>query len=375
MQRNLAERLLAKIMSWTNEKKAAECAHLEDFANYKYDEYQQYRPGRRFLESLALWLCQFETENERRIAYEFVLDRIVFISEAEMNHLVELAFPTYLRPHLFNLVAQDLGISSFHVKKIANSVSYKQHRRRTLVLGMSDGARTGQFRRANWCDITNEHIWHAYEISADKAEDLRQELEKDIASLNEEVSEGNPQSEASFETIVLLDDFTASGKTFLRKEKGKWKGKIHKVLKMLEDKNEVLDSLMCRSDIRVIVIFYVATTQAIECLKRLLKKRGFARGKVEFHVVHCLDSGQKLTRSRDKGILSLVMNDKYWDESADDKHARIGGRSCRKGYAGCALPVILNHNTPNNSIFLLWAEESRKIQGLFPRVSRHRTFG
>lgn len=375
MQYDLAERLPAEIMDWTDEEKVAACAHFESFANYKYDEYQQYKPGRRFLESFVLWLRQFETKDERRTAYEFVRDRIVFISEAEMNHLVELAFPMHLRPHLIKLAKRDTGYSRFHVREITNSIPYQQHRRRTLVLGMSDGARTGQFRRVNSYDITNEHIWHAYDISTDKAEDLKQELIKDIANLNEKADKDDLQAEPSFETIVLLDDFTASGKTFLRKEKGKWKGKIHKVLNMLEDKNKVLGSLMCDSEIRVIVIFYVATTQAIECLKYLLKKRGFVRGEVEFHVVHCLDSEQKLTPPRDKGILGLVENDKYWDKRADDRHAKIGGTSCRKGYAGCALPVILSHNTPNNSIFLLWAEEHRSVQGLFPRVSRHRTFG
>jgi len=33
--------------------------------------------------------------------------------------------------------------------------------------------------------------------------------------------------------------------------------------------------------------------------------------------------------------------------------------------------VVLSHNTPNNSIYPLWAE-SAKLEPLFPRVSRHK---
>ena len=52
------------------------------------------------------------------------------------------------------------------------------------------------------------------------------------------------------------------------------------------------------------------------------------------------------------------------------------------GYGGCALPLILDHNTPNNSMPLLWAETvgSPKVDGmaavpamrpLFRRRQRH----
>jgi hypothetical protein len=48
MRDELAEALLAKVMNWSDEEKARERPILQDFARYKYDEYQQYAPGRRF---------------------------------------------------------------------------------------------------------------------------------------------------------------------------------------------------------------------------------------------------------------------------------------------------------------------------------------
>ena len=86
MKKELAEALLAKIMDWSDQDKARERARLETFASYKYDEYQQFSPGRRFIESLAMWLAQFQPGAERRTAYAFVCDRLVFFSTSEINH-------------------------------------------------------------------------------------------------------------------------------------------------------------------------------------------------------------------------------------------------------------------------------------------------
>ena len=61
----------------------------------------------------------------------------------------------------------------------------------------------------------------------------------------------------------------------------------------------------------------------------------------------------------------------YYDPSAKDMHPEWGG-DVPYGYKECGLPLVLHHNTPNNSLFLLWAEDSAKVRPLFPRISRHR---
>ena len=48
----LAERLLAAVMGWSAEQVAEQRPILQSFAKYKYDEYQQFSPGMRFVESL-----------------------------------------------------------------------------------------------------------------------------------------------------------------------------------------------------------------------------------------------------------------------------------------------------------------------------------
>jgi hypothetical protein len=121
----LAEALLARVMGWDQQKVAQERAVLQDMALYKYDEYQQFSPGQRFIESLALWLRQFPAGKARAVAYEFVRRRLIFISAAEMDQLVGLSFSTLIRPWLMGMVAAANGTPNHRVKAIEASEVYK----------------------------------------------------------------------------------------------------------------------------------------------------------------------------------------------------------------------------------------------------------
>jgi hypothetical protein len=85
-----------------------------------------------------------------------------------------------------------------------------------------------------------------------------------------------------------------------------------------------------------------------------------------------------LARPGDQDFLSLAEDDRYYRTRAMDEHELKGETDDMKlGFAGCALPLVLAHNCPNNSVFLLWADrlETGSARGLFPRVTRHREFG
>ena len=80
------------------------------------------------------------------------------------------------------------------------------------------------------------------------------------------------------------------------------------------------------------------------------------------------------------GTAMLCLCNRYYDHDLFlrlEKHCREAGQSDMKlGYADCALPIILDHNTPNNSVSLLWAETEGKsgahaMQPLFRRRDRH----
>ncbi len=368
MKKELAEALLAKIMDWTDQEKARERARLETFASYKYDEYQQFSPGRRFIESLALWLAQFDVGSQRRTAYDFVCNRLIFFSAAEINHLVELTFPTVVRPRLVETASARGGLPLDWIKAITETVEYRTLHRRTLYLGMSDGARTDWFRRANPA-ISNEQVFHAYDVSEVKSSDMVNNLKKDLTEISGVEPTGD---EALFETVVLLDDFTASGTSAIRYDEkaDKWKGKIPKIIEDLELDERLGASVI--QGVKVVIIAYIASEQAIEHIGKLLPKLPFSKGTVEFEVVCKLGQEVPLDKSRDAAFFTLMADDRYFDAEADDEHGAVGGSTKRYGYADGRLPLVLNHNTPNNSVYILWAEDVQTVRGLFPRVSRHR---
>ncbi len=372
MRDELAEQLLTKVMGWNQAEVTRERLILQDMARYKYDEYQQFAPGERFIESLARWLKRFKPD-ERRQAYEFVRKCLVFFSAAEMRDLVALAFPTLIRPRLLALAAAEANIDASRVKTAVESLAYKVLLRQTLFLGLSDGAHTDVFRRVN-PDISNEQIWHAYDYSESKAASLGKELRKDLTKL---LGREPTPEEAKFRLVCLLDDFTASGKSYVRpaKEGAGYDGKIATIIRRLRKTDEELSKFLQLDKLQALIIIYVAAHQAVSRLREDLPKLALPGELIDFEVVHELDPLLRLEAPRDAGILALAGQDKHFDKRAETEATRVGGENVRFGFADGRLPVVLSHNTPNNSLYLLWAEPWHDVRGLFPRVSRHRDFG
>ena len=80
----------------------------------------------------------------------------------------------------------------------------------------------------------------------------------------------------------------------------------------------------------------------------------------EYSITEGLILPETLPLSQSGDVAMLTLCDKYYDHALFkrlEKHCREAGMDTMKlGYAYCALPVVLEHNTPNNSIPLLWAE-------------------
>jgi hypothetical protein len=368
MRDALAERLLATVMGWGADDVARERPALQAMAAYKYDEYQQFSPGMRFVESLGRWLSQFRAPEERAVAYRFVRERLVFCSAAEMDHLVSIAYADFIRPLLLREVAREQGMNEFHVGKIVGSGAFRIRQRQCLFLGLSDGARTDAFRRSNSPDISHEQVLQTYEISRGRVGNLLRKLEE---SLSPHFGGVVPADEKRFRTIVLLDDFSASGTSYLTGSKlQEWKGKIGEFHRSIIDPEDACSQLADLRQTRVLLVLYVATDQAREYLNAKMAEMWNPGGvTTELLVVNPLGEAICIRHGGTDEIEPLL--DAYYDPDVEDEHTRKGGTDVKHGYAGCGLPVVLSHNTPNNSLCLLWAE-SPKVRPLFPRVSRHR---
>lgn len=366
MRIELAEKLLVKIMEWSAEEVSRERPLLQALSNFKFDEYQQFSPGIRFIESLAQWLNQFDSIEDRNVAYKFVKTNLIFISNNQISQLVNLSFSTLIKPILVNKVALISNLNRFYVKKITESETYKNITRQSLFVGLSDGSRIDQLRR--FAQLSNEQVLTSYFIDKEKIEELKSELDR-----------GNNLEK--FSTIFLIDDFTASGTSYARIENGcNFKGKLIKFLRKIyvnENDDQIFSTLFDLDSLSINIIFYIATEEAIQNIQNIINafndKNKF---KINFSInaVQIIDNKIKDSIIADEELINVISQSKYFDETIVDKHYKISGK-IEKPYLGfneCALPLVLNHNTPNNSIPIIWFSEDKKIKGLFPRITRHK---
>jgi len=105
---------LSDLMGWDDDISRREFAWLGLMSEMKYDSYQDFLAGMRFIESLADWLQQFPAQS-RTTAYAFVRNNLVFVGPAEMRHLVELIYPETVQPRLLRRVADIHDIPQYKV--------------------------------------------------------------------------------------------------------------------------------------------------------------------------------------------------------------------------------------------------------------------
>ena len=188
---------------------------------------------------------------------------------------------------------------------------------------------------------------------------------------------------AKFAFIVLVDDFTGSGKSLHRLENEIWKGKLEKCWNDVSKKGDSTPSVLethFESCWTLIVHHYVATVQALATIRsnNELRKANSVPNewyeRVLFTNGLTLPVDMKLTSETYPAFGELVS--KYYDASIETVHMRVGGGDAKWGFGSCGLPLVLEHNTPNNSIALLWAEsegkdEAHPMRPLFRRRQRH----
>ena len=360
MNPEVAERLLRAVMEDPAEAGFAEQLNiLRGLATYKFDEYQQYAPGRQFIAYLASWLEQFQGLEERRHALQFIQERLIFISDLEMRHLVTLMardrVPYLLQRH----VANRHNILEFRIAEVRARREFGRAQRASLFLGMSDGARIDQLRRSS-TELSNEQFAMTYELNKQRSTTMLNELKSDLKD-----------DDAGFEFIFLVDDFAGSGRTIMRHDDRELaKGRL---VRFVQD---TLPGLMHHHCPQIVIALYLATDQAVDHLRESISTfqapPWSPLSVPEVLTVMTIDDRARLVHGRaDSGFEPDQMFDdllhKYYDSSVEDEHKG----TVLHGYADCGLPLILAHNTPNNSLFLLW--ETQKTKPLFPRFQRHQS--
>lgn len=376
MNQDLGLRILAEIMHWSDDRAREEYRWLRLMARLKYDGYRDFQAGMRFFESLVTWLQQF-AHSERETAYAFVRDRLVYIGPSEMQKLVEQFFPKTIRDRLVSTVATQRGIPAFRIPGDDDArADLDRLRRQTLIMGLSDGARIDGIRHSNVGLLSNEQLVLATQLDKEKWEDL-------LGNLREEQKDQT----ACFRLVYLVDDFAGTGTSFFRynDQKEKWSGKLWRFKESIRAARDLLGSDPFASDWELCVHHYVASAAAAQAIldrqrdaKDALASDGWAKAvHISFGMI--LSSDLPLAEARDGAFMKLAQD--YYDPIIRTKHTDVGGVThLGLGYGGCALPLVLDHNTPNNAVALLWAETEGGVRDgaaapamrpLFRRRQRH----
>ena len=381
MNQDLGLKILGDVMQWDDERSREEFRWLRLMARLKYDGYRDFQAGMRFIESLITWLQQFK-QAERETAYAFVRRTLVYIGPSEMQKLVEQFYPRTVRERLITTVAAERKIPVHRVLAGPDALAATDRlRRQTLVMGLSDGARIDIIRHSNVGLLTNEQLVIATQVDSDKWQDL-------LSNLREELAD----PDAKFRLVYLVDDFAGTGTSFLRHNdtKKKWTGKLMRFRDSIVAAQQALNGESPFStDWQLCVHHYAASAAAakdivgrIDQAKQELAGPGWA---VETHfsfgavLPPTLPLGS--VPGRDDAFIALTNS--YYDPILRTKHTDVGGAThLGLGYGGCALPLVLDHNTPNNSVALLWAEtgggnrngmQAPAMRPLFRRRQRHST--
>lgn len=355
MKDSLAQELLAKITTdWTIERLTKERKDLQLLSDYKYDEYQQFEPGMRFIERLALWLEQFEPES-RNIAYEFIKDNLIFISTAELHHLIRITYPDFIRHYLIEQIAPELGVDEYMHEKIVSDNRFCALERQCLFFGLSDGAQIGVFRR--FSALKHEQVHPTYSISEEKANEILCEI-----------SEQAPKSGVSkCRFVFLIDDFSASGKSYLRRENGDLTGKIYKFYQQLKEKNTI--AKICDENVKICVVLYLATKKATRYIRETASEENIP---ITVIPIHELNDSVCMIEDDLKDFARLVLEKFDEDYVVTDAYRKGKCDKPHMGFDECGMAVVLSHNCPNNSLPILWSESKLKnTMALFPRFVRH----
>lgn len=416
MKYELALRLLQSALpNLASEGAAAELnRELRFLAEYKYNHYEMYHPGRLFLENLYLWLSQFD-ESERETALEFVRKNLIFVSRNEFQQLAQIMFNDRIRPLQFSIAAAELGVPEYRIKTIRDSKAFSRTTASTLYVGMSDGARL-DFLRRHRLEINNEQVIPYYAVDDKKAQGCLDALRKSV-----------DDPEAKFKCLLLIDDFAGSGNTLLRESISvalpeafvapeiptRWLARLRfskspsevelfysgglgsdevsdlralspdppylAAIELLAERSRRRETKPKGSLIKVAggaigpmlepdaVVRYcplLTTEHAVSRLEPL-----FARLQPPFTSTATLPAA---TISSDVSVTDGAsaigaLCEKYYSSAMADEHTG----DVTFGYDRCGLPLVLHHNTPNNSFFLLWNRREPSFRPLFMRYERH----
>ena len=338
---------------------------------------------------------------------------LVFISRDEFQQLAQILHYDHIRQRHLDLASAVAGIPRHRLSSLKSSTALTRIQRASLYVALSDGARIDYFRRHN-LDINNEQVLASYDPGSMKLEDLKAKLIEALAD-----------AQARFDCLFLLDDFCGSGRTLIREVvvataasslgslvipphlRGQlayddanrtltWQyrgdisaeqrsildavssaqpfrdGIAQLVTKAAARDTEIKGALskiaktglvkLVSERARVFFSPLLATQYAVDRMTPLVKRLPAPLDRLEILPAAILPESARI-RAGEGAVAELCR--RYYVPELGDEHTG----DVMFGYDECGLPLVLHHNTPNNSVYWLW---SRKwADPLFVRYERH----
>ena len=366
MKDKLAKHLLGTVIQWDVEELTKEKHIMQLLSDYKYDGYEQFSPGMRFIENLSLWLNQFENMSDKNIAYRFIKNNLIFISTKELNHLISITYSTIIKPYIMDQVSKKIQCENYFVTKIINNEEFRKSLRKCLILGLSDGSRLDILRRSS-PKLLHEQIYATYLINDDKSKELKKELCENIPN-------------EKYDTIFLIDDFSGSGISYIRKKNDNYVGKLAKFYEQIcvcpnkksSTINQNMNKLFDIENLKIFIILYIATKESLLHIETNFRKLVNKNIEINVSAILILEDDLKLDLILNNDFENMLK--KKFDSEIIDSHYKKGKHDKpHLGFNECGLSLIMNHNTPNNSLPILWHDDdSKNIFALFPRTKRYR---
>ena len=110
----MAKQFLVQLMDWDEIEATKRLEEIDLMADIKYDSYDQFMPGIKFVGNFYLWLSQFEKMEDRKLMYEFVKKYIIYINSTQVSHLIDLLYNTKIIPLIREKVVSDAKQSAYN---------------------------------------------------------------------------------------------------------------------------------------------------------------------------------------------------------------------------------------------------------------------
>jgi hypothetical protein len=365
-----------------------------------------------FFENLFLFLQRLDPA-DRTTALEFVRRNLIFISRDEFQQLAHVLHYDHIRQRHLDVTATATGIPRHRLALLREAPELARVQRASLYVALSDGARIDYFRRHN-LDINNEQVLTSYDPGESK-----------LAELSSKLAEVHG-SGAKFECVFLVDDFCGSGRTLAReivtstvdsdiaplaslpsalrgrfsydyaKRTLAWqyRGELTEeekteltalsandgfraavdelARKAASRETEVKGALskiaqtglieLMNDGARVFLSPLLATEYAVQRLTPIIKKLPAPLNRLEILPAAVISNSTRIVAGGGD-LADLCV--RYYSSTLGDEHTG----DVTFGYDDCGFPVVLHHNTPNNSVYWLWARKWG--DPLFVRYERH----